>query len=208
MGFGDLLGGIFGGIEGYYQYKGMSKMADAYKEAVGIQKEQLNFYKQMYKDWYKVYGSLQEDLGTYFKNLTGDKISAKERQAIQKAMQETQEELSQMMAQRHIANSGLEASLYKDITFQGEIQKALSQANAEDKAVAMKSQFLGLGLGQNTQIAGGMSNVSANLSTTMQGYGQALGQQYNTIGNAIGKLGGYFTTIQRSPYGALDSWLK
>jgi hypothetical protein len=171
----------FGGAaEGYFKYKAAKKQAK-------VMKEQLEFQKKRYNDWYKVYGSLQEDLGTYFKNISGAELSAQERVAIEKAAQKAQEDLSKAMMQKGITNSGAEASLMQNIEWQSELQKALSAATADQKAAQMKMGFLSLGLGQGNVIAGQMNNAALGLSNVA-------GNSYKAIGQTLGYLGGLYGT--------------
>ena len=180
--------GLLGaGAEGYFNYKAADKQAE-------IAKDQLDFQKEMYDKWYGVYGTLQEDMGTYYKNLTGEKISAKERQALQIAAQNAQKDLSSAMTAKGITGSGIEASMMGSIEWEAERAKALSQANAEDKAMSAKMGFLGLGVGKDTAIANGMANAA-------NAYGTASSGALKSVGETLGYLGNYMSTT-RNPTGA------
>jgi len=171
---------------------GGNAQAKGYSQAAAIQREQLDFDKSRYKDWKEVYGSLQEDLGEYYKNLTGQSLSDREVEEIQLADQKAQEKMRQNLSQRGIDGSGVEAQLGANQTYQTEMLKANSRATMDERANQQKQQFLALGLGQGGQIAGQMGQTSANMATTAIGAGNASATSWgSTTGAIIGGIQQY-----------------
>lgn len=141
------------------------------EEGLNFQKEQYEFQKEQYLKWYNIYGTMQEDLGTYFKNLTGKNLSAKDVAEVQKAQQEVDDRIRVSLAQRGLAGSGLEASLLSQNTYNSEMKKADLRSTAEQRAIAQKEQFLGLGIGQGGAMQQSLNTQSGNMALTYNGMG-------------------------------------
>jgi hypothetical protein len=166
---------------------GGNAKAKGYREAAAIQKEQLDFNKERYADWKAVYGVLQEDLGEFYKNLTGQSLSDREVEEIQLADQKAKEKLHQELSQRGMDASGLEAELMANQGYQSAMLKAKSRATMDERANQQKQQFLSLGLGQGNAIAGQMGQTSTNMANTAIGQGNANSSMWGNItGAAIG----------------------
>ena len=146
----------------------------------GLTKEQLAFQKSQYDDWKNIYGPLQEDLGTYYKNLTGDKLATQKIEAIQKESQTAQTNVDQQLAQRGLSQSGLQAEAIMRNQATSSMAKANARANADQLAANQKMGFLGLGLGQGAQMLG----INANVAN--QGASSAIGAMgvYGGMSNA------------------------
>lgn len=144
---------------------------------------ELSFQREQYDAWKDIYGDLQEDLGTYYKNLNGNNLSAKQIEAIQLESQLAQDTIDTQLSQRGLQGSGLEAEALMRNTFATSGAKAEARSNADQLANEQKMQFLGLGLGQGTQMLGTMAGVSAtganiagNFANTALGNSTALTQ--------------------------------
>lgn len=154
-----------------------NKQAD---RSYGLTKDQLEFQKSQYNDWKNIYGPLQEDLGTYFKNLTGDKLAAQQIEAIQRESQQAQTNVDQQLAQRGLSQSGLQAEAIMRNQLTSSMAKANARANSDQLAANQKIGFLGLGLGQGTNMLG------INAQVANQGASSAIG--------AMGVYGGMSNT--------------
>ena len=181
MGIGEAIGG-------YMQYKAAS-------ESAKVQKNALNFQKERYQHWKDIYGPLQEDLGTYYKNLTGETLSNNEVQKIQMELQQANEQTSNMLAAKGISGSGVEASLLNDNTFKADMLKAQAVATADSRAMAQKTSFLNAGLGLETSIAGSMNNAGANYSNSLLGEGKAESNMWGGFGKAVDGAFGFYKGI-------------
>jgi len=182
MGFvGDAIGGITDAF-GLTDHKGEAAARQQSQQqadrSYGLTKEQIKFQRDQYNDWKSIYGPLQEDLGTYFKNLTGNKLAAQHIEAIQLESQKAQTNVDAALAQRGLSQSGLEAQALMQNQFSAASQKANIRANADQLANQQKMGFLGLGLGQGTQMLGINAQVSNN------GASNAASMSNNALNNA------------------------
>ncbi len=195
---GDVLGGFtdFVGLTDYEGEEAAREQAATQSDrSYALTKEEIEFQREQYADWKAIYGPLQEDLGTYFKNLSGDKLAAKQVEAIQLEGQKAQQQTDVALAQRGLTGSGIEAQALMQNQFGTSMQKASARASADELAAQQKMGFLGLGLGQGTQMLGinaGVSNTGAqiagNLSSSALGIGAELSK--TNVGAATNLFGG------------------
>jgi hypothetical protein len=204
---------------GLTDYKGQEEARDIAKRnadlankqadrSYNLTREELDFQREQYNDWKEIYGPLQEDLGTYYKNLTGETLSTRDLVEIQKASQQAQEAMDRQLAQRGLSQSGLEADSIMRNQLQTAQLKANARATADERAAQQKMGFLGLGLGQGSQMLGinagvsnsgasnavGLANTFGNMSNNALGIGAKLSQMNTGImnqyaGTAIGAMG-------------------
>jgi len=169
--------------------------------AYNISKEEIKFQREQYNDWKNIYGPLQEDLGTYFKNLTGDAKAAQQIVAIQAESQRAQNQIDTQLAQRGLDQSGMQAELLNNNLYATAMSKANARANADTQAAQEKMGFLGIGLGQGTQmlsINAQASGSAINSATSIAGMWSgssnsqsSLAQRYSSQNqDTIGTLGG------------------
>lgn len=125
-----------------------------FRENIAFQKEQLDYQKEQYKEWQSVYGDIQQNIGDYYKNLSGDTLAAKQLQTQATEYAKANREVTQQLAQRGISGSGIEAASQVAMSMQSAGQRAQIRSSAEEMATKEKMAFLGLGLGQGTQMLG------------------------------------------------------
>lgn len=133
------------------------------KENIAFQKEELDYQKEQYNDWKNVYGDLQENIGDYYNKLSGSNLASKQLQAQATEYARANKEVTQQLAQRGISGSGIEAASQVAMGMESAGQRATIRASADDMAIKEKMNFLGLGLGQGTQMLG----IQANQSSTV-----------------------------------------
>lgn len=153
---------------------------DLQKQGFELTKQQYEDAKAEYDRWKRVYGPLQEDLGTYYRNLTGQKLSAREVSNIQAASEKASDKIVQSLAQSGRANSGLESYLLAQNAYGAELDKANARSTADERAQAQKLNFLGVGLGQANQLRVSQGNSVAGLNANLRSQAATL----NSIGNA------------------------
>ena len=132
-----------------------------------LTKEQLAFQRQQYNDWKTIYGPIQENLGNYYQHLTANSWENTNFTAIQKHFQTQVQQVHQILAQRGLDTSGIEAQSDLMSGMQAAQAKANIEANADQYIAKQKMGFLGLGLGQGTQMLGINANVSNNGASNM-----------------------------------------
>lgn len=134
-----------------------------FRENIKFQTEQLDYQKAQYQDWKNIYGDIQENIGDYYKNLSGDTLASKQLQSQALEYNRANKEVTQQLAQRGMSGSGLEAAANVTMGMQSAGQRATIRAGAEDMATKEKMAFLGLGLGQGTQMLGQQVAQSGNV---------------------------------------------
>lgn len=161
------MGGIVGGITdaiGLTDHKGQRRAQDnatkASNKAYDLSKENIDFQREQYKDWQSVYGELQENLGEHYKNLGPEKITALGLQQQQAAHQQSQDQIQRTMAQRGLGDSKFEAYAMTTADINNSNARAQIRATAEEKSALQKMSFLGIGLGQGTQMLGHVNNAN------------------------------------------------
>jgi hypothetical protein len=190
------------------------------RDNIEFQKQQLEFQKDQYADWKAVYGDLSQNLGEYYKTLSSSTFVVPQLQAQAMEYSKAVKEVTQQLAQRGIQSGGTEAAALTSMAMESAGQRAAIRASAEPTAAKEKLQFLGIGLGQGTNmlgtIAGQASTVgqASNIASSniLQG-GIAQGNQlmnmattqYNASSQMMGNLfqaggaalGGFFKSDER-----------
>lgn len=137
-----------------------STAAAATQEANRLAKENLDFQRQQYRDWQTIYGELQTNLGNYYNNLGTERIVSLGLQEQQKAHQQTIQQIRQSMAQRGIQDSKFETYMLSNAEMDNSARRAGIRSSAEDLANQQKMRFLGLGLGQGSEMLGQINAAS------------------------------------------------
>lgn len=147
---------------------------------------QLAFAKEQYADWKNVFGDVQENLASYYKNLTPDVLVATGVQNINKEYAQVSQQLTQSLAQRGISSSGLEGQAMVDLA----TKQAQDTANLKIQAPQMianeKMKFLSLGLGQGTSTVAGVQNAYGTQAAVSAGQANVYNQQAAQASAGIG----------------------
>jgi len=190
---------------GVTNFQGQEAAAKASKEAsdasMKMYEDQLKFQQDQYNDWKDIYGSIQEQEADYIARYTGEDIVAQQLGQTSQEYQTAQKQLSQALAQRGISGSGIEAAGLTQLYGQEASQKANIRASQDSIAEQSRLNFLGLGLGQGTQMLGTQASVAqTGISTQASIAGQQadLAGQLGTanigsMGNLTGKVVGGVT---------------
>lgn len=193
----NVIGG-FTDMVGLTDNKGAAKAAKASAAAqqasVDMTEEQLAFQREQYDDWKNVYGDLQENLGNYYNNLDPKDYEARGLQAVQQEFQAAKSNVDRTLAQRGISSSGIQAAT--DVSFAQQLASTRAGVRLSAPETVAKEQqgFLGIGLGQGTQMLGIQANVASSGASNLTGYAnsqsnnaltQSLANQ-NTMGTLWG----------------------
>lgn len=162
--------------------------------------EQLKFQKEQYDDWKAIYGDLQENLGAYYKNLSPDTYVAKGVTAVNQEYAAANKAITTELAQRGITNSGAAAAAITTLNQQKAGAIANIRATADQAVADDKMKFLGLGLGQGTQMLGinaNVANTGAGAASGLAGTALGVTQKYSSanmdvMGNIVGAGTSYF----------------
>jgi len=172
--------------------RAQSAQSAAFSQA--MTKEQLEFQKEQYEDWKDIYGDLQENLGEYYNNLDPEDYEARGLQAVQKDFQMAKDRAETSLAQRGLSSSGIQAATDVAMESQAAMGRANVRMNAPDQVANMKQGFLGLGLGQGTQMLGiqaGVANTGAQTGASMASNFGSQGTQLSMANmDVMGSLAG------------------
>lgn len=195
---------------GLTDYAGAEKSqraaADAARAGVALSAEQIEFMKEQYNDWKAIFGDLQETLGDYFKSLEPDDVIAPKIQSINKELAKAKENIEVTLAQKGLDKSSISEKALTSLEVAGAQQRAIARATAEDEVRAKQMGFLGLGLGQGTQMLGQINmagQTAVNATGTLAGvnsqYANTLWQGSQGVINSIlqgAAIGGTYTMLK------------
>jgi hypothetical protein len=168
-------------------YKKQQKISKAYTDA------EIKDLNNQYSAWKDIYGDTQEDLATYFKNISGNTLANAQIEEIQKQSQLAQEQIDTELAQRGIQGSGLEASLTRQNIFGTAMEKAKVRSQADEIAAQQKMSFLQMGLPREAQIQDAKTRARLTGAQTAAGLAGTALQSMTSISNT-----GTSNTTQKS----------
>lgn len=181
--------------------------------------QQLEFQQQQYADWENIFGPIQENLSSYYKNLSSDSIASLGIQNIEQSYVQSRQNLDTQLAKRGISGSGAAAAGLTQLESARMLGKAEVRTNAPQQAAQQQLGFLSAGLGLQSGLQQGISNTYGN---QMQMYGQnaqtQLGQAgnyanqaaqgYAGIGSSVGQgINSYMTYNALNNAGTTGNWL-
>lgn len=147
---------------------------------------QLEFAKEQYTDWEKVYGPIQDNLSAYYKDLTPATIEAAGIQNINQQYAQANKQITQSLAQRGISSSGLEAQALTDLAQKQAQDIATLRTQAPMMAAQEKMKFLSLGLGQGANAVAGVNQAYGTQATLAANQSNMYNQQAAQASSGIG----------------------
>lgn len=154
---------------GLTDYKGAERDRKYASQQAGLANdradEEVRFQREQYGDWKRVYGSLQDNLGDYYNNLSADDLATTGLQAQQTEYQQFRQEFDKQAAQRGVADSKFIESQQLQMGAGNAMERARIRAQAPEQVAQQQLGFLGVGLGQGGQMLG----INAQASATAVG---------------------------------------
>jgi len=164
----------------------------ASKRASKASVKSLAFEQEKYDDWQGVYGPLQDNLASYYENVSPDYYAATGLETFEQQYQTALTRMDENLAQRGIdPSSGIAASLESQAELNAAETRAGIRQDAPRQAAEDKTRFLQIGLGQNpgsslsTALQNQASNLQQQAGYANQAAGQAISSGIQTIGRAI-----------------------
>jgi hypothetical protein len=165
---------------------------NAQRQAAAADKEALDFAKSQYNDWKNIFGPIQQNLSSYYQNLTPGRIEAQGREAIELERNDWMTRIDETFQQRGLGDTAMEAFATADVEKNVALQKAEVRATAPEKVAQQQLSFLTLGYNQNP--AGTLQQTMNNRSSMQQQTalykgeraGEAIGNAVSTVGTALG----------------------
>ena len=160
--------------------------------------EQLAFSKQQYDDWQNIYGPIQDNLSTYYKNLSSDTVASLGIQNIEKEYARSSQLLEQSLAKRGLSNSGATTQSITQLESARMLGRAEVQANAPMVSAQQQSAFLSAGLGIQSQALSGINSAfgnqinllgqqASNATSQANNYSNQAAAGYAGIGSSVGQ---------------------
>ncbi len=154
-----------------------------------LQREALDFSKQQYNDWLEVFGPIQDNLSSFYTNLTPEYIESQGLQAQQQVYQQQMAQLDEFFTVNEI-DPNIQADIRADTAMEHTRRQAEIRADAPFKVAEAQQGFLSLGVNQGPQYAGQVTNAITNLSTTMGRQASIAGETargyYNSAAEGLG----------------------
>lgn len=169
--FGEiLLGGasIIGGLFGMKSASKAQKEAANYqRQMLELQRQQFAFMQAQYANWEQMFGSIGDNLSSYYKNLNPDTYAAKRITLVEQEYNRASEAINADLARRGMANSGAAISSMNQLEVNRATARVDARLQAEQDVRNQQLQFLGIGLGQKAGIINGMQNATNSLTQTL-----------------------------------------
>lgn len=194
-----------GAASSYSASKSASKSADkAYASADAASKlefetsmAQLDFQKEQYADWENIFGPIQDNLSSYYKNLSADSVASLGIQNIEQSYVQSRQNLDTQLAKRGITNSGATAAGLTSLENTRMLGKAEVRSTAEQTVAQQQLGFLSAGLGLQSGLQQGVSNAYSNQANILgqqstaatnsaNNYSNQAAQAYSGIGSSVG----------------------
>jgi hypothetical protein len=169
-----------------------SKAAEsAADKAAAANDAALQFQIEQYNDWKNIFGDVQETLSGYYNTLSPSTYAAMNIQNIETEYNQANQQMLQQLSQRGLANSGAAAQGIVDLQNSRALAEAQARTNATDVVKNQQTQFLGLGMGQDVQLANNISSLYGNQANMYNQqsnmYANNAAQSYAGIGQSIGQ---------------------
>ena len=136
--------------------------------------EQLAFSQQQYEDWQSIFGPVQQNLASYYKNLSPDTVASLGLQNLEQEHTRSTQLLDQALARRGITNSGATEAGLTQLEQTRMLGRAQVRNDASNIVAQQQANFLNIGMGQQSQLQEGINNA---YTQQMNVHGQAYANQ-------------------------------
>ena len=162
----------------------------ASKQAGQAEAAQLEFAQKQYDDWKAVYGPVQDNLSSYYSNLTPDYYEALGLEAFELERNNAMEQINTSLAQRGIKDSGVAAEITANADLSAASTRAQIRRQAPVQMATDQQNFLAIGMNANPA-----PSVSESLNSQAVGARQrsnaasaAAGQAWGSATSSLGTL--------------------
>lgn len=167
-----------------------SASSKASKRAAASDAEATDFAKQQYQDWQSVYGPIQDNLSSYYSNLSSDYYEATGLEAFNKEQQSAMEDVDASLAQRGLSNSGIATSIKSIADLTAASSRAKIRRDAPAQVAAQQQGFLQVGMGSDptANMQNTLNTNSANAANTANSASAAAAKATGTAVSSLGSL--------------------
>jgi len=178
---------VLGAGSSYMASKNASKQAKAARKSADASSalqyeasmEQLAFNQQQYEDWQSIFGPVQQNLASYYKNLSPDTVASLGLQNLEQEYTRSTQLLDQALARRGITNSGATEAGLTQLEQTRMLGRAQVRNDASNIVAQQQANFLNIGMGQQSQLQQGINN---SYTQQMNVHGQAYANQIGLAG--------------------------
>lgn len=178
------VGGIVGGV------LGSSASSSASKSASKAEQAQLDFAKQQYEDWKNVYGPVQDNLSSYYSNLSPDYYETLGLENFELERNNAMDQLNTYLAQQGLSDSGIATQLRSTADLSAASERAKIRRNAPVQAATDKMNFLSIGMNANPapQVSQTLADQAAGARSRANAAASASGQAWNSAVQSVGSV--------------------
>jgi len=196
---GAIIGGAAIGLVGaIITSKGAKKSAEEAAEiATDAEDARLDFEREQWQEWRDTYGPIEDSLAAYYETLTPSFRATQGLEAHEKEMNRARQNLSENLAQRGIATSGIAAQVETELAVSSAEERARIRAAAPLEVAKEKLGFLQVGLGQNPEA--GMRDALGDVALRTQQDARVTAQN---AGVASGAMISSFTDLAQAGFTA------
>ena len=167
-----------GAMASYSGAKTAAKAQDRATQAASKSaKDQLEFNKQQYEDWQRVFGPVEQNLASFYNELNIPDYTAQLNTQAEAAYKAAQNRLERNLDSRGLYNSGIKVRAEKDLANNLAQVKAANQSQARDIVENKKLRFLGLGLNNQGALIGNINRSYGSLIQNQWNQAAIAGQQ-------------------------------
>ena len=172
-------------------YLSSSSASDATGAASDAAEAQLNFERERYADWKDTYGTVENNLSSYFSTITPEFYAAQGLENFEKEKNVALDRVRENFAQRGIADSGLAAATEIDFATSGAESRAKIRSEAPSVAREEQLRFLQVGLGlspgsaYSSALSGEANRLSGEASAANLAAGEATSSAVKSVGTAL-----------------------
>jgi anti-sigma-K factor RskA len=170
-----IAGSLVTGAVAYSANKSAKKAADT----------EIEFAQAQYEDWKEIYGPIEQNLASYYTNLSPDTFAAQGIQFAEEAYATAVERQQEVFAQRGINDSGISALVESNAQFDLARNKASIRQAAPQQVAQQQLDFLSVGQGNNPtsnyqQVLNANTNRTADASANASAaFGSSLASTVN-----------------------------
>lgn len=181
---GSFLTNLFTGFDQQKaQKEALEQQAQYMQKATDLADEQLQFFKGQQDAWESVFGSIQDNLSGFYKNLSPESVAAKNIQNLEMEFNRASTQVNEQLAKRGLSNSGASVAANANLAQNLAYQRAEARSNAGFQVAQAQQDYLAnIGLPQRGQ------NL-ASLGASYQGLANAYQNQANFYGQQAGQAG-------------------
>lgn len=187
------------------------KLVKAISKTQELATEKLHMFQEQQRVWENLFGSIQNNLSNYYKNLDAESLAAKNIQNLEMEYNRASKEVNQELARRGLVGSGADVSANTSLASNLATRRAEARTNAPAQVAQQQLGYLaGVGVPQQNSITAGLANsydtlLQANSSLTNL-YSQQAASAGQMAANSMAGVGQ--SIMQGVQYGLFESALN